>query len=147
MDSQREAGRDTAKASGKVDRRVQRCQKGLAPQPATGKIEAAFFVSLITIDVSYIVLLQFSFMKEINISIDDELYRQARQRLEDLESSVTDCVTSYLQGLNGDDRQIAAARSRMEELFRSTKGFGVGHKLAREETHERGFDWTVIPQP
>ena len=77
-------------------------------------------------------------MKEINISIDDELYRQARERLDDLESSVSRCVTDYLQSLNDDDARIAAARNRMIELFRSTKGFGVGEKLSREEMHERG---------
>ena len=65
-------------------------------------------------------------MKEINISIDDELYRQARERLDDLESSVSRCVTNYLQSLNDDDARMAAARNRMIELFRNTKGFGVG---------------------
>jgi tetrahydromethanopterin S-methyltransferase subunit G len=77
-------------------------------------------------------------MKQINISIDDELYRQARERLDDLESSVSRCVTDYLQSLNDDDARIAAARNRMIELFRNTKGFGVGEKLSREEMHERG---------
>lgn len=77
-------------------------------------------------------------MKEINISIDDELYRQARQRLDDLESSVSRCVTDYLQSLNDDDGRINAARNRMRELFRTTTGFGVGEKLSREEMHERG---------
>jgi len=77
-------------------------------------------------------------MKEINISIDDELYEQAEQRLGDLESSVTRCVTNYLQSLNDDDVRIAAARNRMIELFRNTMGFGVGEKLSREEMHDRG---------
>ena len=65
-------------------------------------------------------------MKQINISIDDELYRQAREILDDLESSVSRCVTNYLQSLNDDDARMAAARNRMIELFRNTKGFGVG---------------------
>jgi hypothetical protein len=77
-------------------------------------------------------------MKEINISVDDELYRRARQKLEDLEHSVTLHVTNYLKSLNDDDGRIAAARTRMEELFRTTRGFGVGDKLSREEMHERG---------
>jgi len=77
-------------------------------------------------------------MKEINISIDDELYRQARQKLDDMESSVGRVVRSYLQSLNDDDGRIAAARNRMIELFRTTKGFGVGEKFSREEMHERG---------
>lgn len=77
-------------------------------------------------------------MKEINIRIDDELYEQAEQRLDDLESSVTRCVKNYLQSLNDDDGRIATARNHMVELFRTTRGFGVGEKLSREEMHERG---------
>lgn len=77
-------------------------------------------------------------MKEINISVDDELYRRAQQRLGDVEDSVALHVTNYLKSLNDDDGRIAAARTRMEELFRTTRGFGVGNKLSREEMHERG---------
>ena len=77
-------------------------------------------------------------MKEININIDDELYRRARQKFDDLESTVSQYVTSYLKSLNDDDGQITAARNRMLELFRTTRGFGVGEKLSREEMHERG---------
>jgi len=77
-------------------------------------------------------------MKEINISIDDELYRQARQKLDDMESSVGRVVRSYLQSLNDDDDRIAAARNRMIDLFETTTGFGVGERPSREEMHERG---------
>jgi hypothetical protein len=77
-------------------------------------------------------------MKEINISVDDELYRRAQQTLDDVEYSVTLHVQRYLKSLDDDAGRIAAARTRMEELFRTTDGFGVGDKLTREEMHERG---------
>lgn len=77
-------------------------------------------------------------MKEIIIKIDDELYRRAKERVDDLESSVTSQVTTYLETLNGDDDRIDAARTHMKELFNTTKGFGVGQKFSREEMHERG---------
>ena len=77
-------------------------------------------------------------MKEIIIRIDDELYRQAKESVDDLESSLNERVTSYLKSLNGDDERIAAARARMKALFNATKGFGVGRKPSREEVHERG---------
>jgi DNA replication initiation complex subunit (GINS family) len=76
-------------------------------------------------------------MKEININIDDELYRRARRKFDDLESSVSQYVTDYLESLNEDNDRIAAARSRMAELFQTTTGFGVGIKPTREEMHER----------
>ena len=76
-------------------------------------------------------------MKEIIIKVDDELYDRAKQSVSDLESSVNEQVTNFLKALNGDDARIAAARSRMKELFDKTRGFGVGEKLSREEMHER----------
>ena len=77
-------------------------------------------------------------MKEIIIKSDDQLYDRAKERVPDLESSVNEQVTSYLKALNGDDIRLASARSRMKELFNTTRGFGVGQKLSREEMHERG---------
>lgn len=76
-------------------------------------------------------------MKEITIRINDELYDRAKETLGDLESTVEDHVTSYLEELNGDQARINAARSRMKELFNTTKGFGVGQRPSREEMHER----------
>jgi len=77
-------------------------------------------------------------MKEIIIKIDDELYARAKESVADLETSVTKQVTTYLKALNGDDERIAAARSELNLLFKSTAGFGVGQKPSREEMHERG---------
>ena len=77
-------------------------------------------------------------MKEIIIKVDDELYDRAKESVADLESSINEQVTSYLKALNGDDARLAAARSRMKELFNTTTGFGLGQKLSREEMHERG---------
>ncbi|HSE16775.1 MAG TPA: hypothetical protein VLB46_06955 [Pyrinomonadaceae bacterium] len=77
-------------------------------------------------------------MKEIIIRVDDELYERARRAHDDVDSSIEERVTSYLEDLSGEDTQISAARLRMKELFNTTKGFGVGQKPSREELHERG---------
>jgi hypothetical protein len=77
-------------------------------------------------------------MKEIIIKVDDELYDRAKKAVGDVELSIEEQVTSYLKDLNGEYSRIMAARSRMKELFNTTKGFGVGQKPSREELHERG---------
>ena len=78
-------------------------------------------------------------MKEIKINIDDKVYDRAKQRVADLESSLSQHVTDYLNSLNdGDEARIVGARVHMAELFRATKGFGVGDRPSREEMHERG---------
>ncbi len=70
-------------------------------------------------------------MKEIIIKVDDELYNRAKKSVANLESSVNEQVTNYLKALDGEDSAIAVARSRMKELFSTTRGFGVGHKLSQ----------------
>jgi post-segregation antitoxin (ccd killing protein) len=77
-------------------------------------------------------------MKEIIIKVDDELYDRAKEALLDVESSIEAHVQSYLKQLNGDNASIETAKSRMKDLFSTTKGFGVGQKPSREEMHERG---------
>ena len=76
-------------------------------------------------------------MKEIIIKIDDELYDRAKKVHDDLELSIEKQVTSYLEDLNSENGANLAAKSRMKELFNTTKGFGVGRKPSREELHER----------
>jgi len=75
-------------------------------------------------------------MKEISIKIDDDLYRRASRKIDDLEAEVNQRVTEYLKLVNGDD-DIVAARGRMAQLFAATKNFGVGIRPSREEMHER----------
>jgi multidrug resistance efflux pump len=61
-------------------------------------------------------------VKEIIIRIDDELYRRAKERVDNLEAALNEQVTGYLKTLNGDDQRIDAARAQMKELFNATKG-------------------------
>ena len=77
-------------------------------------------------------------MKEISIKIDDELYRRASGKIEDLEAEVNQHVIEYLEAINGDDDGILAARAHMADLFQATTNFGVGLRATREEMHERG---------
>jgi Arc/MetJ family transcription regulator len=80
----------------------------------------------------------FELMKEMTITIDDELYARAQRKLTDVEADVSQHVTEYLQAINGDDDRIAAARARLADMFVTTRGFGVGERPSREEMHERG---------
>ena len=77
-------------------------------------------------------------MKEISIKIDDELYRRASRKVRDLEAEVNQPATEYLEGINGDDDGIVAARAHMADPFQTTSNFGVGVRPSREEMHERG---------
>jgi hypothetical protein len=74
---------------------------------------------------------------EIVIRVNDDLYYRAKEAFADLDSSVEAYVTSYLEEVKSEEARINAARSRMKELFNTTKGFGVGQKPSREQMHER----------
>jgi hypothetical protein len=76
-------------------------------------------------------------MKEISIKVDDDLYRRASRKVDDLEAEVNQRVTEYLQSMNGDDDKIVAAKARMAELFSQTANFSVGIRPTREQMHER----------
>jgi hypothetical protein len=76
-------------------------------------------------------------MKEISIKIDDDLYRRASRKIENLEAQVNQHVAEYLQSVNGGDQDIDAARARMADLFAQTKNFTVDTRPSREEMHER----------
>jgi hypothetical protein len=76
-------------------------------------------------------------MKEISIKIDDDLYRCASRKVDDLEAEVNKRVTEYLQSMNGDDDKLVAAKARMAELFSQTMNFSVGVRPTREQMHER----------
>jgi hypothetical protein len=76
-------------------------------------------------------------VKEISIKINDDLYHRASRKLENLEAKVNQRVTEYLESVNGDE-DIVAARTRMANLFATTKAFDVGVRPSREEMHERG---------
>jgi DNA replication initiation complex subunit (GINS family) len=75
-------------------------------------------------------------MKEISIKIDDDLYRRASRKVADLEAEVNQYATDYLEGINGGEDAVSAARTHMEDLFNATRNFGVGVRPSREEMHQ-----------
>lgn len=77
-------------------------------------------------------------MKEISIKIEDDLYRRASRKVEDLEAEVNQHVTEYLEALNEDDDTVFNTRTHLADLFKTTRNFGVGVRPTREEIHQRG---------
>jgi DNA replication initiation complex subunit (GINS family) len=76
-------------------------------------------------------------MKEISIKIDNDLYHRVSRKVEDLDAEVSQHVTEYLETLNSDDAAVFDARTRMAELFKATRNFGLGVRPSRKEMHER----------
>lgn len=76
-------------------------------------------------------------VKNITVALDDEIYRRARIRAAELETSVSALVKRYLVDLAGGETEF----ERLEKLERTLRdrvvAFRAGDRLPRDEIHER----------
>lgn len=76
-------------------------------------------------------------MKNITVSVDDEVYRRARVKAAERDTSVSAMVRDYL-------KEVAAGESEFERLKRqeralrdSIKGFRASDGLSRDDIYDR----------
>jgi hypothetical protein len=75
-------------------------------------------------------------MKNITVSVDDEIYRHARIRAAELDTSVSALVKQFLQGLaGGSDFQRLASDERA--LRARVQDFRAADRVSRDELHGR----------
>ena len=81
-------------------------------------------------------------MKNITVSVNDEVYRRARRKAAESNTSVSRLVADYLRLLGKEEELRAERTKRLEELFaaqdRKRTKRGVG-RLKREEIYGRGL--------
>ena len=79
-------------------------------------------------------------MKNLTLEVPDDVYERAERRASDRGTSLRQETVEWLQRYSSaaDDEALAAARTRMQELFRTVKGFRMTPKISREELYERG---------
>jgi len=81
-------------------------------------------------------------MKNITVSVNDEIYRRARRKAAEHNTSVSQLVAEYLRSLSKDEELRAERNKRLDELFaaqdRRGKRKPLGH-LKREEIYRRGL--------
>jgi hypothetical protein len=72
----------------------------------------------------------------VTLSIDDELIRQAPQKVEAMGTIVNQLVREYLENLTG-TRDPDAQAEEFERLSHLSRGNSCGWKFNREELHDR----------
>jgi hypothetical protein len=76
-------------------------------------------------------------VKNITVSVPDEVYRQARVAAAQHDTSVSALVVAYLERLSGRMEEFG----RLEELQREVQAeigqFRAGDRLGRDEIHDR----------
>lgn len=76
-------------------------------------------------------------MRNITVAIPDETYRKARIRAAELETSVSALVRDFLDGIAEGESDFDRRRRLQNEVLASVKTFRAGHRLSRDEAHDR----------
>jgi plasmid stability protein len=76
-------------------------------------------------------------VKNITISLPDDIYRKARIKAAERDTSVSALVREFLLSL-GDEESDFERRKRLQaEVLASVKDFRAGDRTSREGAHER----------
>ena len=76
-------------------------------------------------------------MKNITLSLPDEVYRAARVKAAMLDTSVTALVKDYLERLTSQEGDFKKRLALQRKVIASVKGFRVSDNLSRDEVHNR----------
>ncbi len=76
-------------------------------------------------------------VKNITISVSDDVYRKARIRAAELDTSVSALVRDFLEQVTEKESEFERRRRLQQEVLASIGQFRAGDRLSRDEAHER----------
>ncbi len=76
-------------------------------------------------------------MKNVTVSIPDDVYRLARVRAAEGGSSVSALVAGYLRSLGEREAEFARLEAQQGEVFDEVERFRARDRLGRDELHSR----------
>ena len=76
-------------------------------------------------------------MKNVTISVPDEVYRAARIRAAEEGSSISAIVTAYLRSLTGVRAEFSRLEAQERTIKREIRQFRAGDRPGRDEIHDR----------
>lgn len=78
-------------------------------------------------------------MKNLTVSIPDEVYRVARVRAAEGGSSVSALVAEYLRSLGEGGAEFSRLEAQQEDVIDGIERFRAGDRLTRDELHRRAI--------
>lgn len=78
-------------------------------------------------------------MKNLTVSVPDDVYKAARVRAAEAGSSVSSLVAGYLRSLEDRDAEFARLESRQDEILTEVDSFSARDRLDRDEVHRRAL--------
>ncbi|MBI1872495.1 MAG: hypothetical protein HYS05_01240 [Acidobacteria bacterium] len=76
-------------------------------------------------------------MKNVTVSLPDEVYRRARVKAAERDTSLSALVRDFLVGLADEEGEFERRKRLQDEVLRTVKQFRAGDRLDRANAHER----------
>jgi hypothetical protein len=76
-------------------------------------------------------------VKNITVTVEDEVYRRARIRAAQADTSISALVRGYLMQLAGQEDANAQLKELQDKTLRKIKKFRAADRLDRAAAHER----------
>lgn len=76
-------------------------------------------------------------MRNITVTVPDEVYRRARIRAAEQGRSVSALVADYLRSITDQDAEYACLEALQDEVLATVTVFRGGDRINREELHDR----------
>lgn len=75
-------------------------------------------------------------MKNVTVSLPDDVYRLARVRAAESESSLSALVADYLRSLGAREAEFARLEAQQDAIAKRITDFRAADRLSRDELHE-----------
>jgi len=76
-------------------------------------------------------------VKNITVSLPDDVYRRARIRAAERDTSVSALVREFLTNLGTRENDFERRKRLQDEVIASIKAFSAGDHLSRDAIHDR----------
>jgi Family of unknown function (DUF6364) len=78
-------------------------------------------------------------MKNLTVSLDDNVYRRARIKAAEMDTSVSALVKKYLIELAGEETDFERRKRLQDKILAQVRrrSFSASNRLSRDEVHER----------
>jgi plasmid stability protein len=78
-------------------------------------------------------------MKNVTVSVPDDVYRAARIRAAEGGSSVSALVAGYLRSLGDQEAEFSRLETQQSQVLDEIGRFRAGERLDRDELHRRAI--------
>jgi hypothetical protein len=76
-------------------------------------------------------------VRNITVSVPEEVYRRARIKAAERDSSVSALVKEFLNGLGREESDVERGKRLQDEVLATIRRFRGGNRLTRDAVHRR----------